>query len=168
MTNSWKSIGRIGHPHGLKGDFLISGRRSLLPEHIKDVRVGETAEAGFDSKIIKNDIYKERNLLHLQKVNTRNALEALQGQTLWIPEGVFENPMDALLGKQVFDSQGVLLGHIVEVNCFGASDILEIVAPDKRHVGIPFIADYCDLETAYSAQNLTLLVTLDTFDGCWY
>ena len=167
-AKAWKSIGKIGHPHGLKGDFLMSGRTTLLPAHIIDVVVGETAEQGVPSKLTKNDIYKERNLLHLQKVNTRNALEKLQGVTLWIPDDVLENPIDALLGKTVIDSDGVVVGSIKEINCYGASDILEIKNANTRSIDIPFVLDYFDVAAAYESEILRLLVPISTFDDCWY
>ncbi len=71
----------------------------------------------------------------IQGVETREDAEALKGVTLWVErEALPSLPDDEfyhtdLIGLEVYDSGGVLLGRVRAIYDHGAGDILEITGP---------------------------------------
>lgn len=74
----------------------------------------------------------------LSGVETREAAEALKGLTLWADRGKLPSLPDDefyhadLIGLDVYDTGGVLLGKVRAVYDHGAGDILEIFGPGRK------------------------------------
>lgn len=74
----------------------------------------------------------------LSGVATKEEGDALKGVTLWadrerlpsLPDDEFYHA--DLIGLEVFDTGGAPLGRVRAIQNFGASDILEIHAPDRK------------------------------------
>lgn len=79
---------------------------------------------------------------HLSGVATREDAEALRGTTLWAPRAALPSLPDDefyhadLIGLEVVDPGGVVLGRVRAIFDHGAGDILEVVGKD--HLLLPF------------------------------
>ncbi|SIS86498.1 ribosome maturation factor RimM [Phaeovulum vinaykumarii] len=74
----------------------------------------------------------------LSGISTREDAEALRGVSLWADRGLLPSLPDDefyhadLIGLEVVDPGGVVLGRVRAVQNFGAGDILEVFAPGRR------------------------------------
>ena len=80
-------------------------------------------------------------------VSDRNAAEALRGTALTVPRSALP-PLDEgeyyyadLIGLPAISTDGGDLGHCINVENFGAGDVLEIERPDKKRFMVPMRAE---------------------------
>lgn len=122
-------IGRIGRPHGVRGDLVVSftsdveERRRIGAEYVVTV-------AGATDRLVIASIrpQKERFVVHFEGVDDRTAAERLVNKVLWAA------PLDAgdglwvheLIGSRVVEVSGVDRGRCVSVIDNPAHDILEL------------------------------------------
>jgi 16S rRNA processing protein RimM len=84
-------------------------------------------------------------------VADRNAAEALRGQLLSIPRSELPPLAEGeyyhadLIGLSCESTEGAPLGTVVDVQNFGAGDIIEIERPDGKRAMIPFRDGIADL-----------------------
>lgn len=87
----------------------------------------------------------------LAEVTDRNAAEALRGTELTVPRsalpplGEGEYYHADLVGQDAVSTAGDTLGRIVQVENFGAGDLIEIERPDGRRFLVPVGAGVDDL-----------------------
>lgn len=81
------------------------------------------------------------------EVSDRTAAEALRGTTLTVPRSALP-PLDEgeyyhadLIGLACVSTEGGALGHVVEVDNFGAGDVLDIQRPDGTRFMVPMRAE---------------------------
>jgi len=86
------------------------------------------------------------------EIPDRNAAEALRGTLLAVPRAELP-PLDEgeyyhadLIGLPCESAEGAALGTVVDVQNFGAGDILEIERPDGKRAMIPFRDGIADLK----------------------
>jgi len=85
------------------------------------------------------------------EVGDRNAAEALRGQLLSVPRSELPPLAEGeyyhadLIGLPCESQEGAPLGTVVDVQNFGAGDIIEIERPDGKRAMIPFRAGIADL-----------------------
>ncbi|MBP6219275.1 MAG: hypothetical protein KA436_11865 [Oligoflexales bacterium] len=147
MSSKRIFLGRIGQPKGLKGDFYLLDRRSLWTSPLSTVYLGEHQTL---DKVTSNLLYKDRNLIRLESLSSRTAVEKRYGESIWLaPEPASEGGeleaessdeatfiADELLeeqfiGRRVLDKDGVFLGTVNALNHYGASPVLEICRDSK-------------------------------------
>jgi len=89
----------------------------------------------------------KRILAELVGIGDIHAAELLRGMTIWVDAGEVEVDEDEylwedLIGCQVVDESGRLLGSVVGLEEYGAQDILTVETPDDAEVAgewmIPF------------------------------
>jgi 16S rRNA processing protein RimM len=79
-----------------------------------------------------------------QGVSDRNAAEALKGTELFVSRAALPEPGDDefyhadLVGLEARDSEGRVLGKVVAVHNFGASDVIELARDDGDSVHLAF------------------------------
>jgi 16S rRNA processing protein RimM len=134
----------IGAAQGLRGEVRA---KAFTTEPLGLGDYGNLhAEDGRSFEILKLREAKGMAIVHFRGINDRNAAEALRGLDLFIER---DNLPDELLedeeffyadleGLGAFDAQGKSYGIVTGVFDFGAGDILELKAPAKRSVLIPF------------------------------
>lgn len=83
------------------------------------------------------------NIARFAEVPDRNAAEALRGTELSVPRSALP-PLEEgeyyhadLLGLRAVSSEGDLLGRVVAVENFGASDVVEIERPNGKRFMVP-------------------------------
>lgn len=81
------------------------------------------------------------------EVKDRTAAEALRGTTLTVPRDALPPLEDGeyyhadLIGLACVSTEGVDLGRVVEVDNFGAGDVLDIERPDGNRFMVPMRAE---------------------------
>jgi len=135
-------VGRLRKPHGLSGELLFDVHTDF-PERIvpeKRIYIGEehqpetiasirTHQKGLLLKLSGKDAFEDVETLRNQWVYVRNdELPAL-------PEG--EYYFHELVGLDVYDEQGGLLGKLKEILETGANDVYLILTPDGKELLIP-------------------------------
>jgi 16S rRNA processing protein RimM len=76
----WLAAGRVGRPHGLDGSFHVTRPRAGVLSDGVSVRVGER-----ETEVVRRAGTDERPIVRLGLARTREAIEALRGEDLWVP-----------------------------------------------------------------------------------
>ena len=83
-------------------------------------------------------------VIAFEGVGDRNQAEALKGTELFVDRDALPNPADDefyhadLIGLEVRDSEGRVLGKVIALHNFGASDVLEFSRSDGDSVHLAF------------------------------
>ncbi len=127
-------VGRVGRPHGLDGSFVVE-HASEAPERLaRGARVlvdGEPAEVVASKRVgggrlaIRLDRPVERGA---ELTVPRSELPALEPDEYY----VFE-----LVGLEVVEESGALLGHVKDVQPYPANDVLEL----DTGLALPLVED---------------------------
>ena len=145
-------VGRIGKPHGIRGEVTIDVRTDEPDRRFAD---GATlrAEAPRGSAFAHPTLTVARTRWHQQvllvvfeELADRTAAEGARNVVLHADLAVDETPEDPeefydhqLVGLAAHDLDGVLLGEVTGV-VHGAQDLLAIRAVDGRNTLVPFVA----------------------------
>ncbi len=103
----------------------------------------------------------------------RTAIELLRGMKVWIPRASV--PVDEsaeylwsdILGSEVFDVTGVILGRIVDMTNYGASDIAVIEDSQGARLDMAFVGVYVDMSFRGADKRINLLVESSVFADFW-
>jgi 16S rRNA processing protein RimM len=145
-------VGRIGRPHGLRGEVTVDVRTD---EPERRFAPGNTLRAepppGSASSLRTVTVAASRRhqaalLVTFDELADRNAAEAARGIVLHatIPAG--ESPEDPdefydheLVDLAAYDEQGTPLGTVTGLVHGGAQDLLRIATPEGREALVPFV-----------------------------
>ncbi|TDE37429.1 ribosome maturation factor RimM [Antarcticimicrobium sediminis] len=148
MTNSpvdtLVCVGAIGGAFGVRGELRLKSF-CAVPEDIEGYAPLST-EDGTRSFTVRLTGRTTNGLTaRLGGVDSKEAADALRGMRLFAPrERLPALPDDEyyhadLIGVEVLDTGGTVLGHVKSVQNHGASDLLEIAAPGTNStVLLPF------------------------------
>ncbi|MEZ4742206.1 MAG: ribosome maturation factor RimM [Bdellovibrionota bacterium] len=169
----WLQIGIVGKPYGLRGAFYISGREEPLQMTFSEVSIGKVPSTGYTARILIQKVHNSRSLLTVEGLIDRTAIERYVGEKVWVlaEELVFDEASEYLwkdlIGKNVLDVNGKIIGEVCSVNNHGASDIVGIANEKGETLELPFVPTYFVMDFLAADKNLYLLVEKDTFDGLW-
>jgi 16S rRNA processing protein RimM len=76
----WLAAGRVGRPHGLDGSFHVTRPRAGLLSDGLAIRVGGRA-----TEVVRLAGTGERPIVRVALATSREAVEALRGEDLWVP-----------------------------------------------------------------------------------
>jgi 16S rRNA processing protein RimM len=137
-------LGRIGAPHGIRGDVLIESYASE-PQAIAAYGPLETEDGSRRLEISVVRITPKGVIARVAGVDDRTAAETLKGLTLYVdraqlpPAAEGEFYRADLIGLAAEDRDGRKIGTVVAVENFGAGDILELRLEGKAKTElIPF------------------------------
>ena len=124
-------LGRIGAPHGLKGEVVV---QSFAAEPLDLKAYGPlTDEHGAETIHIKSLRAAGKGLIaRIKGIEDRTAAEALRGTELFVERAKLRKPKADefyhadLIGLAAHAPDGLLIGKIVDVPNYGAGDLLEI------------------------------------------
>ncbi|WP_206050823.1 ribosome maturation factor RimM [Nocardioides speluncae] len=145
-------IGRIGKPHGIRGEVTVDVRTD---EPDRRFAVGLTLRAappkGSHSSLraltVKATRWHQSVLLvTFEELADRNAAEAARGIVLHATISADESPEDPdeyydhqLVGLAAYDVSGDHLGEVTALVHGAAQDLLTIRTPDGRNTLVPFV-----------------------------
>lgn len=141
-------VGRIGRPHGLRGEVTVQ-----VSTDDPDERFASGAVLGTDpaSRGPLTVVSMRRSgpvlVLGFNGVADRNAAEALRGTLLTLDASSLPVPDDPdefydhqLVGLRVEDRSGVVLGTVTEVWHPPAAPVLAVNRPDGSEELVPFVS----------------------------
>ena len=147
MSRDLVLVGLITGAHGIRGEVKLRSYTSD-PEAIASYSPLETA-TGTEVAIARIRPQKDGFIAVLKGVTDRNAAEALKGTDLFVPRKRLPEPEEDevyvhdLIGLPVHLKDGSLLGEIVDVANYGASDLVEVrIDGRKDTVLIPYAEGY--------------------------
>lgn len=145
-------VGRVGRPHGLRGDVTIHVRTD---EPDRRFAIGSRLRAepprgsvgGFTALTVASTRWHREVLLaRFEEIADRDAAEAARGIVLHatidadaVPEDPDEYYDHQLVGLVAHDEAGVLLGEVTALVHGGAQDLLTIRTPGGRDALVPFV-----------------------------
>lgn len=142
-------VGRIGRPHGIRGEVTVEPRTDEPDERFAPGNVLFVDGPVQQLTVERVHWHSGRLLVTFAGVHDRNAAEALRGILLEIERGDDDAPEDpdefydsALVGCDVFSPDDVHMGSVTEVVHLPAQDLLEIELEGGHRVLVPFIGQF--------------------------
>ncbi|HEY3531049.1 MAG TPA: ribosome maturation factor RimM [Nocardioides sp.] len=145
-------IGRIGKPHGIRGEVTVELRTDEPERRFADgttVRAERPhgSAAPWPALTVTGTRWHQSTLLvRFDELPDRNAAESARGLLLHATVPVDESPEDPdefydhqLVGLAAEDVDGRHLGEVTGV-LHGAQDLLQIRTPDGRDALVPFVS----------------------------
>lgn len=145
-------VGRIGKPHGIRGEVTVDVRTDEPDRRYADGAVLHV-EAPRGSAFAPRALTVSRTRWHqgvllasFAELPDRTAAESARGVVLRAVVPADETPEDPdefydhqLVGLAAYDLEGVHLGEVVGLT-HGAQDLLRIKTPDRREALVPFVS----------------------------
>jgi 16S rRNA processing protein RimM len=139
-------VGRIGRPHGIRGEVTVESRTDEPDERFAPGAVlsvdGPVSELVVDG----THWHSGRLLVRFRGVEDRNAAEALRGLLLHVDRAEDETPDDpdeyydsTLTGCTAVLGDGTVVGELTDVLHLPSQDLLVLRTPDDREVLVPFV-----------------------------
>ncbi|HET6625494.1 MAG TPA: ribosome maturation factor RimM [Nocardioidaceae bacterium] len=157
MSSTEVVVGRIGKPHGVRGELSVELRTDEPDRRFGHgaVLATQTPHGGPPHSegrpehltVAGTRWHQSRLLVTFVEVRDRNQAEALRGLLLAAAVDGSETPDDPeefydhqLVGLSVLTTDGVEVGRLTEVLHTSAQDLLSITAHDGREILVPFVA----------------------------
>ena len=168
-------IGTVGKAFGIRGAFFVAGRDEPLEgAAYKKLLIGEDPNAARLISVSKLSWQQGRAVVSSPAIEDRNAAEALTGLPIWIDAATLhvddaeEYLWSDVVGRQVISSDGDVLGQVMTIRNYGASDVLEIQRPsDFAVASIPMVATWVDMGFKRGETTLHLVVPSDHLAELW-
>ena len=141
-------VGRIGKPHGLRGEVTIDVRTDEPDLRFAPGATLQAQQGTRESTLTVSTIRWHQGVLlvRFEESPGRDAAEALRGTVLRATHAPDASPDDPeefyahqLVGLAAHDLDGTLLGEVTGLTT-GAQDLLTIRTPDGRDALVPFVA----------------------------
>ncbi len=137
-------IAKIVKPQGIKGEVKalpstnVVGIFDVLTECLVGNKVMQIEHISFRQGFL---------YIKFNGINTRNDAENLRNQIIKVEKSLLEDMkgedeflVDDLIGMLIYDENGSLVGQILDILNYGASDIL-ILEKDSHSYQVPFVDD---------------------------
>ncbi|MBA84812.1 ribosome maturation factor RimM [Thalassobius sp. S69A] len=137
-------VGTIAGAYGVHGEVRLKSY-TAQPEAIEEYNplLTEDGSHSFDVGVLRT--IKNGLAVRLTDVTTKEEADALKGVKLFVPRGRLPSLPDDefyhadLIGLEVYDTGGTLLGRVKSVQNHGAGDLLELHGAGlKASVLLPF------------------------------
>ncbi len=145
-------VGRIGKPHGLRGDVTVEIRtdepeRRFAPGAALRAEPRRGSASGLTTlTIVRARPHQTALLVTFDEITDRDGAEGARGIMLYAAVPVDETPEDPdefydhqLVGLMAVDVDGALLGEVTGLVHGGAQDLLTIRTPAGRDTLVPFV-----------------------------
>jgi 16S rRNA processing protein RimM len=137
-------IARISGPHGLKGKIKITPFGDSFKKFIgySHLIIGKN---GSPLEILSAQDRRSFYIIEIAGFTSISQVEPLKGETLYIKREQLEEPADDeyywrdLMGLKVIDTQGAVLGEIVDIFSTGSNDVY--VVDESKQYYIPATKD---------------------------
>ena len=142
-------VGRIGRPHGIRGQVTIEPRTDEPDERFAPGAVLQVDSHVAELVVERTHWHSGRLLVVFAGVADRNDAEALRGLLLHVDRDEDETPDDpdefydsTLTGCSVELPDGTRVGTVIEVLHLPSQDLLVVSTDDEREVLVPFLAAF--------------------------
>ncbi|NYD42423.1 ribosome maturation factor RimM [Nocardioides panaciterrulae] len=145
-------VGRIGKPHGVRGEVTVDVRsdepeRRFAPGSVLLVQPPRGSAYPHTTLTVERARWHQTTLLvTFEEMDDRSAAEAARGVLLRAEIAADESPEDPdeyydhqLVGLAAYDLEGTLLGEVTALVHGGAQDLLTIRTTDGRQALVPFV-----------------------------
>ena len=145
-------VGRIGKPHGIRGDVTIDVRtdepeRRFAPGSVLPVEPPRGSATTLRSLTVASAKWHQSVLLvRFEEVADRTAAESVRGILLHATIPADASPDDPdeyydhqLVGLAAYDVSGAALGEVTGLVHGGAQDLLTVRTPAGRDALVPFV-----------------------------
>jgi len=164
-------VGRIGRPHGVRGEVTVEVRTDSPAERYAVGTVFQTDPAAAGPLTVSElRPHQGRFLIMFDGYADRDSAEALRGVLLCVDSETVPEPDDPdefndhqLVGLRVEDTAGVHLGEVVRVEHAPASDLLIVRLLDARTGLVPFVREIVP-EVDIKAGRIVLDPPVGLFD----
>lgn len=135
-------VAKIVKPQGIKGEVKAQPLTNVLAvfENLKKINV-----EGEEKKIQKISLRQGFLYIKFDGVDDRNAAENLRNKSLFLPKETLvscleedELLVDDIVGTILYDTDGNLVGQVVDVENYGATFNF-IIQKDGRTIQTPFV-----------------------------
>ncbi|GLH96184.1 ribosome maturation factor RimM [Phytohabitans aurantiacus] len=152
-----RTVGRIGRPHGIRGEVLVEVRTDDPDERFAPgkVLIAEPGASPSDPAAYRVPdrltveavrAHQGRLIVVFEGVYDRNVAEALRGVVLSVDSADIADPTDPdefndhqLVGLAAVTTSGETLGEVVRIDHAPASDMLVLRRPEGRTALVPFV-----------------------------
>jgi len=142
-------VGKLGRARGLEGDIYITPMTDF-PERFADLEaILVQSRDGWESyRIARNDFISGRPVVRFEGINTPEEASRMTNRLLAVPrEEVFGLPEGSyyvfdLIGSEVIDESGEMIGRLVDVQRYPANDVYVIMAADNRRMVLAAVAEF--------------------------
>jgi 16S rRNA processing protein RimM len=145
------AVGRVGKPFGLHGEVHLFAAPDLSDPFEPGTPYATAHPAAPAGRLVVRSafVHGDRLVVGFEGVDGREAAEALRGAVLSRPRAEVQLDEDAvwvadLLGRQVVDPDGSLLGVVEAVQDGHAHDYLVLARPDGGEAVIPLVEELVD------------------------
>ena len=137
-------VAEILKPQGIKGEVKALPLTNVLAvfNYIKECQVGEKM-----MKIEHISLRQGYLYIKFEGVNTRNDAENYRNKQIKIEKELLEEIkdedeflVDDLIGLVLYDDKGELVGQIVDILDYGATDIF-VIEKEGRQIEVPYISE---------------------------
>ena len=141
-------VGVVAKPLGLKGEVFVRPD----PDVGHGFAAGETFVTGDRELVVAEArLHSGRQVVRFEGVESREGAEALRGTVLSVSRDAVELDDDAfwnddLLGREVVDQHGELVGVLEATQDGAAHDYFVVARPDGGEVLIPAVADLVNVQ----------------------
>ena len=138
-------VGRIGKPHGVRGDTYVTFTSDVEARHsVGSVLVIETPQGRRELVITRSRPEKERFVVHFEGIDDRNDIEKLTNKVLYGAPIESDGALwvHELIGSTVVDASGAEVGTCVSVLQNPAHELLEL--DNGALVPMPFVLSCID------------------------
>jgi 16S rRNA processing protein RimM len=157
------AVGKLRHAHGVRGEILMEVFTDF-PERLVPGMLLYLESGSGSLKLTKRRNHKQGLLMSFEGYTTPEAIGQLRNQILYVrandrpslPEG--EYYQHQLLGLQVANDEGTLLGDVIDIIETGASDVLVIRPKRGPDVLIPMVDEFVKDIDLLNARILVHLI----------
>jgi 16S rRNA processing protein RimM len=142
-------VGRIGRPHGIRGEVTVEPRTDEPDERFAPGAVLSVDGPVHELVVERTHWHSGRLLVTFQGAADRNDAEALRGLLLHVDRAEDETPDDpdeyydsTLTGCAVELADGTPVGIVTEVLHLPSQDMLVVGGSDEVEVLVPFLAAF--------------------------
>lgn len=161
------AVGRIRRPHGVRGEVLMEIYTDF-PERLQPQIVVYTGQRHKELTIVSIRGHNDGLLLGFKGITSPEEAGFLRNQIVYIdakdrpdlPKGEYYH--DHLIGMQVVNEQGDILGTLTEILQTGANDVYVVKGSKGRELLLPAIPEVIlEVDLSNKTMRIHLLPGLD-------
>lgn len=147
-TTEWATIGKIVAPFGIRGELKVRSSTDIPNRFVTlDAIYLSPSYARYAIEGVRPYKGEDMLLLKLRGIDDATAAEAIRDGDICVPLSALPQlPPDSyyqhdIVGLQVFNLDGILIGVIDDIMPTGGNDVYIIKAPDSKQILIPAIKE---------------------------